>query len=538
MQLTYNYQMLGQAYLGNSAGDLYIRIYAKINSQNTATNTSNISYQSRLYFSGGYIISQGQTKVEMRGTSINNTTTNWQNFEGRQNGRFNNGETVVKTITTTIQHDSSGNASINASAIFSSVGSWGWSGTASGTATLPTLHKAPEITNCTITAENNTQLNTLGLATGTIAQYLSDKTFTITADFYDDATLTNFSIYHNNILIGTSSTNTLRINFADVSELQTTLSEGVYYVGLVASITDIKNGRNTASFNFPVIKYTRPSMEVTSTAIRRKTGGGITLTENLAVLNFTGTYYNGNDVIGNNNTPALQYKIWKRDLTEPSYSTTKVRQLDTDNILNYETNQITTFTTSNNDITISNFEIEDVGYRNAYKYKIKVSDSFTDTDASPYIKEDKVPTGVSVWTEYKDRVDFLKITQGNKNIFAYEKNDTFSLSENYFGGGYVTSSAESIQFTIPVDKSLANITSISVSSLKANFRSIAGNYIGGSNAYISGGYDYSGDGNYTIQAEKCSNNLVSIWVTKSSDYNVTNNTPVAIELAQLNLNFN
>lgn len=423
MQLTYNYQMLGQAYLGSSAGDLYIRIYAKINSQNTATNTSNISYQSRLYFSGGHIISQGQTKVEMRGTSINNTTTNWQNFEGRQDGRFNNGETVVKTITTTIQHDSSGNASINASAIFSSAGSWSWSGTASGTATLPTLHKAPEITNCTITAENNTQLNTLGLATGTIAQYLSNKTFTVTNELYDEATLSNFSIYHNNILIGTSNTNTLTINFANVSELQTALSEGVYYVGLVASVTDSKNGRKTATFNFPVIKYTRPTMEITSTTIRRKTGGGTTLTENLTVLNFVGTYYSGNDVIGNNNNPLLQYKIWKRDLTEPSYSTTKVRQLDTDSILNYETNQVTVFTTSDGNITINNLQIEDVGYLNAYNYKIKISDSFTDVDGSPYIKEDKVPTGVSVWSEYKDRVDFLKLTVNNYNPFEYSTNE-------------------------------------------------------------------------------------------------------------------
>lgn len=140
MTLTKSYQLLKEAYLGNSHGNLYIRIYAKLNSQDISANTSSVTYQSRLAFTGSYIIAQGQTKVITSGTGATTTTTNWQNFEGRQDGYYYNGETVVKTITGTVQHNNStGTASISASAEFSSSSSWGWSGTASGTADLPPI---------------------------------------------------------------------------------------------------------------------------------------------------------------------------------------------------------------------------------------------------------------------------------------------------------------------------------------------------------------------------------------------------------------
>lgn len=140
--LTTNYTLLGQTKLGSSAGDLYIRIYAKYNSQSIENNTTSVTYQSRLYFSGNYIIAQGQTKVVTSGTNVSETTTTWQNFEGRQDGYYYSGETTVKTITTSIRHNSTGQASISASAVFTSAGSWGWSGTASGSADLPTIPRA------------------------------------------------------------------------------------------------------------------------------------------------------------------------------------------------------------------------------------------------------------------------------------------------------------------------------------------------------------------------------------------------------------
>lgn len=174
--LTNDYQIIGEKYLGNSSGNLYIRIYAKLNSQDISANTSSVTYQSRLAFTGSYIIAQGQTKVITSGTGVATTTTNWQNFEGRQDGYYYNGETVVKTITGTVQHNNStGIASISASAEFSSSGSWGWSGTASGTADLPTIPRNSTITATSAYIEETSQL--------TVTRYKDEYTHSIAYSF-------------------------------------------------------------------------------------------------------------------------------------------------------------------------------------------------------------------------------------------------------------------------------------------------------------------------------------------------------------------
>lgn len=137
--LSTSYTKIGEQYLGSSYGDLYIRIYAKYTSQSIANNCSYVTYQSRLYFSGNYIISKEPTNVTTKGSGAQDTTTNWKYFEGRQDGRYEKGETVVKTITGTVYHNSStGKASISASA-YANAGPWNWKGTASGSADLPTI---------------------------------------------------------------------------------------------------------------------------------------------------------------------------------------------------------------------------------------------------------------------------------------------------------------------------------------------------------------------------------------------------------------
>ena len=263
--------------------------------------------------------------------------------------------------------------------------------------TLDQLHQSPKITSVDL-VENNTKLTSLSVPNNTIVQYLSNKAFTINAT-YDNATISNCSIYHNNVLIGTSTTNQVVVDFSKVSELITTETNGTHYVGLTITVTDSKSGYSTRIFNFPVIKYTRPSIEATSTTIKRKTGNGTILTDNIATLNFVGNCYKGDDVVGNANIPTVQYKIWND--TEPDYTT------------------LTTPNTAN--ITISDYQINNIIYTNVYNYKIKIYDIFIDTETITNYKSNKVPTGQSVFSEYKDRVDFFKITQNN--IEVPTKND-------------------------------------------------------------------------------------------------------------------
>lgn len=302
---------------------------------------------------------------------------------------------LLKTFTFTVSN--TGNpTTISISSSMSSGDFTPSSASASGSLTLTKLHDAPNITSFSLT-EKNTQLTNLKVENNTIVQYLSNKTATINVSTYDNATITKYSVYHNNVLIGSSTTNSMTINFANVGEL---IDSGTSKVGLMVAVTDSLGGYNTKMFDFSVIKYTRPTIEKTSTTIKRKTGNGTVLTDNKALLNFVGTCYKGNDVIGNANKPTVQYKIW--NTSEPSYST------------------LTTPNTSN--VTIKDYEISNILYTSTYNYKIKIYDVFTTTETTINLKVDKVPTGVSVWTEYKDRIDFEKITIRNVEIIESGSN--------------------------------------------------------------------------------------------------------------------
>lgn len=303
---------------------------------------------------------------------------------------------LLKTFTFTVSN--TGNpTTISISSSMSSSDFTPSSASASGSLTLTKLHDAPNITSFSL-VEKNTQLTNLSVPNNTIVQYLSNKTATINVSTYDNATITNYSIYHNNVLIGSSTSNTITINFANVGEL---MDAGTGSIGLTVAVTDSLGGYSTKIFNFSIIRYTRPTIEKTSTTIKRKTGNGTVLTDNKVLLNFVGTCYKGNDVIGNANKPTVQYKIWNE--TEPNYST------------------LTTPNTPN--VTIKDYEISDILYTSTYNYKIKIYDTFTSTESEINLKVDKVPTGVSVWTEYKDRVDFLRLTVQNSDPFGYSTDE-------------------------------------------------------------------------------------------------------------------
>jgi hypothetical protein len=50
-------------------------------------------------------------------------------------------------------------------------------------------------------------------------------------------------------------------------------------------------------------------------------------------------------------------------------------------------------------------------------------DVFTKTETTTNLKVGRVPTGKSVWSEYKDRVDFEKITIKNNDVFGYSTDE-------------------------------------------------------------------------------------------------------------------
>lgn len=394
MELTTSYQKLDEKYLGNSYGDLYIRIYAKWSEQDVANNQTKVQYQARAYFSGNYILDQ-QSSGNVKGTSASQV-----NFSKSSN--YSKGETTLGTTEAWVTHNSDGTMSISASA-YLSFPNWGWSGTASGTATLPNLHKPPVINTATM-VETNSVLTALNVPNTTIVRYLSIKTITLNATIYDGATPT-YRLRHLNSDYAIPSSTTYQDSnvFTNVDYRTHDVAIGDGKANLIQDIKDNYNGSATdwvyvnidgAAQKPNGIAYTKPTIERTNTSIKRKSGGGTTLTDNKAVLNFKGTFYKGNDVIGNNNNiQQIGYKLWEKGTSEPSSYTPL------------------TPTISGGIVTISNLELTNLPYTKTYNYKIILKDRYGYQDA---ITDGTLPTGVSVWTEYKDRVDFEKITIKNK----------------------------------------------------------------------------------------------------------------------------
>lgn len=283
---------------------------------------------------------------------------------------------------------------------------------ASGTMQLTVLHLDPVINTATM-VETNSVLTALNVPNTTVVQYLSKKTITLSATAYDSATLT-YRLRHFNTDYAIPSSSTYQSS--NVFNTDYTAHDIVIGSGKANIIQDIKDSLNGTATDWVYVNidgtaqkpngiaYTKPTIEKTNTSIKRKSGGGTTLTDNKAVLNFKGNFYKSNDIIGNNNNiQQIGYKIWESGTSEPASYTTL------------------TPTTSGGNITITDFEISNVVYTKTYNYKIILKDRYNYQDT---IDNGIIPTGQSVWTEYKDRVDFLKLTVNNYNPFEYSTNET------------------------------------------------------------------------------------------------------------------
>lgn len=151
--LTTSYQLIANKLIGTvsgsgvSAKNIYLRIYAKYNSQSIVDNKSNVSYKSTLYVdgSGTYFYTGSTTTKTLSGTGATSVSADAQ-------GNYNVGETTLSEITGTITHGSTGAASVSITAGWISA-PWEISGSLTGTADLPAIHRAttPVLSATTIT---------------------------------------------------------------------------------------------------------------------------------------------------------------------------------------------------------------------------------------------------------------------------------------------------------------------------------------------------------------------------------------------------
>lgn len=136
--LTQYYQYLGQQYIGTSGGNLYVRIYAKYSDQDIPNNRTLVQYQARSYYENSTYIYDAQGSIGVSGTGAD--------YQSASCTRPTTGETISVTTEGWVTHNGDGTRDVSAAATIN-FPNWGWSGTAYGSASLPTIPRASEISS-------------------------------------------------------------------------------------------------------------------------------------------------------------------------------------------------------------------------------------------------------------------------------------------------------------------------------------------------------------------------------------------------------
>ena len=282
-------------------------------------------------------------------------------------------------------------------------------GKATSTIPLEELHKVPDGISYSVTEQNQKLINA-NVSHETFVSNLSIKQFTFDAyNLYDDTTATRFTIFNRAVAYSSETSNVL-IDFtqnemlADVTETTKINTRG--------RVTDSLGGLGYSDFVlYDIVPYVKPTLIDTSTTAKRngQTSGKV-------LLNVAGSYYNG--VVGNVNQggsykPVIEYRFWEKGTT-PSETWFGIPN---GNII-----------VENGKVTVEGFEIGTTdekadnyfNYEKSYLVDVRISDSF---ETIQLINPKSIPVGFSTWTEYRDRVDFKKLTVGGINPFEGKEYD-------------------------------------------------------------------------------------------------------------------
>lgn len=127
-----------------------------------------------------------------------------------------------------------------------------------------------------------------------------------------------------------------------------------------------------------------------------------------------------------------------------------------------------------------------------------------------------------------DGVDILKAIQ-------YQSGDVQEISNFAVFNGYISDSATQIGFSIPLPKSMGNLTP-TLTELKVNVRTADGGYIF-SNSYSSTGYDIINDSDCTVVLRKPMENMLSITIDRTTAHDTTNNTTISVMVMSAEISF-
>lgn len=324
---------------------------------------------------------------------------------------------LFKTYTDVVQHNDDGTCSVTISGSLNGCKSTsleGLTSSCSQVVELDTLHKVPDNVQYTMT-ETNQKLIDAGISNDVFVKDLSIKSFDISGNVYDGATIKEYGVMNRIVPYG-SETLPLIIDFSQ-NEILTDLT----YVSKVPITARIIDSYDTAGYSetnlYEYIQYFKVNLIETSTTTKRngQTSGKVK-------LNVVGNLFNG--IVGNvdqtSYKPIIKYKFWKLNDPEPSTYDYVVAE----DAITIEAGKfsVTGFEIGSSDETATNYFNPDY----AYRVKVYVEDNFTS-----YESETKsIPVGEATWTEYKDRVDFKRITVKGNDLYAPRVGDVLITSTN------------------------------------------------------------------------------------------------------------
>lgn len=165
-------------------------------------------------------------------------------------------------------------------------------------------------------------------------------------------------------------------------------------------------------------------------------------------------------------------------------------------------------------------------------YKITKANALSDYATTTSVANLTTLVGDITSLETTDKTSIVNaINELNDSLF-YKDGDT--LTGTFQVAGYVTSGTKDLFCMIYVPKSMAKISSITISSGTFTIRTTAGNYLNGA----SGGINYNASG-ITTTVSKNTDNAVAILMRSTNAYtSVSNNTPVSGAISGLTLTFN
>lgn len=351
----------------------------------------------------------------------------------------------------------------------------------------------PFISSISYADSNSTAQAIIG-DTSKILQSVSTAVFTINADAAENATVTQRKV----TILGTAKTSsTSTVSYGTINSASD--------VSATITVTDSRGNTTTTTKTVSIIRYESPSALITMNR-QNNYYSETNLTVDASVMNI-GT-----------NTETI---------------TAKYRETGTSTWYNWA---------GQSTLTDNTQYMQSLDNTKTWDVQIAVKDSFNVTTTynrtvevgMPILYIDRGKRSISMNSFPTEDAQFVVNGVDIMHELFYRAGDTFTLTGYTPIHGFVTLGNKLVRLTIPMPKSLANISTITCTACTGGIRVTAGGYLNNG----SDSSNWLSDSTVTVTAYKAGDKLIRLELSTSGTYsNVTNNTPVIMACNPVTLSF-